>query len=141
MRHNCLITGPITEKVVAEITCNLGKDTSAGGHSIFLGRVRADELMGKTVKAIEYTAYEGMVDIETRKIAAEILESFDDVKSIEILHSLGIVNAGEISLLVGVAAGHRKQATDACSKAVELIKERLPVWKKEIFGDDSHEWK
>ncbi len=141
MRHNCLITGPITENVVAEIACNMGKDTSAGGHSIFLGRVRADQLMDKTVKAIEYTAYEGMVDIETRKIAAEILTSFDDVKSIEILHSLGVVKAGEISLLVGVAAGHRKQATEACSKAVELVKERLPVWKKEIYGDDSHEWK
>ena len=59
-------------------------------------------------------------------------------RSIEIIHSTGIVNAGEISLLVLVSAGHRQQAMQACSKAVELIKERLPVWKKEIYDDDSH---
>jgi molybdopterin synthase catalytic subunit len=48
--------------------------------------------------------------------------------------------AGEVSLLVLVSAGHRQQAMTACSKTVELIKEKLPVWKKEIFEDNTHEW-
>jgi molybdopterin synthase catalytic subunit len=44
-------------------------------------------------------------------------------------------------LFILVSAGHRQQAIKACAKTVELIKERLPVWKKEIFEDDSHIWR
>ena len=115
--------------------------TDSGGHSVFLGQVRADEINGKKVKAIEYSAYEGMVKIEADKIKETILSEFEDARSVDIVHSTGIVKAGEISLFVLVSAGHRNQAIEACSKAVELIKENLPVWKKEIFDDDSHEWK
>ena len=63
---------------------------------IFLGQVRADEINGKKVKAIEYSAYERMVNVEAEKIKNQILSEFGDVKSIDIIHSTGIVNAGEI---------------------------------------------
>ena len=72
----------------------------SGGHSFFLGQVRADRINGKMVKAIEYSAYEGMVKAEADKIKESILAEFDDVRSIDIIHSTGIVKAGEISLLV-----------------------------------------
>jgi molybdopterin synthase catalytic subunit len=108
---------------------------------IFLGQVRADEINGKKVKAIEYSAFAELVSIETEKIKKTIFSEFTDVKSVDIIHSTGIVRAGEISLLVFVSAGHRHQALQACSKTVELIKENLPVWKKEIYDDDSHVWK
>jgi len=136
-----LTKGPITQKI---ISCFLGKmrnKTDSGGHSFFLGQVRADEIDGKKVRAIEYSAYEGMVLVEADKIKAIILSEFEDAKSIDFIHSTGIVKAGEFSLLVIVSAGHRYQAINACSKTVELIKEKLPVWKKEIFDDNSHEWK
>ena len=108
---------------------------------LFLGQVRADETQGKRVKAIEYSAYTEMVNAEAEKIKRTILSEFGDVKSIVIVHSTGVVNAGEISLLVLVCSGHRQQAVQACSKTIELIKSNLPVWKKEIFEDDSHTWK
>jgi len=82
-----------------------------------------------------------MVIMEADKINKTILSEFDDVKAIDIIHSKGIVKSGEISLLVMVSAGHRQQAAGACAKAVELIKEKLPIWKKEIFEDDSQKWK
>ena len=69
------------------------------------------------------------------------MSEFNDTKSVEIIHSTGIVKAGEISLFVLVSAGHRQQAIQACAKTVELIKEQFPVWKKETFDDDSHEWR
>jgi len=119
----------------------MGVKTDCGGLMLFLGQVRADEIDGKKVKAIEYSAYEEMVFAEVEKIKKTILSEFEDAKSIEIIHSSGIVNAGEISLLVFISAGHRQQAMLACSKTVEMIKENLPVWKKEIFEDDSHHWK
>ena len=82
-----------------------------------------------------------MVKVETDKIKETILSEFGDVKSIEVVHSTGIVKAGEASLLVMVSAGHRHHAIDACKQTVELIKKKLPVWKKEIFDDDTQEWK
>jgi molybdopterin synthase catalytic subunit len=82
-----------------------------------------------------------MVNAEAEKIKQTIFSEFEDVKSIDIIHSTGIVSTGEISLLVLVCSGHRQQAMLACSKAVELIKINLPVWKREIFEDDSHTWK
>ena len=108
---------------------------------MFLGQVRADEAEGKKVKAIEYSAFVELVNVEAEKIMKEIFSEFGDVKSIDIIHSTGVVRAGGISLLVLVSAGHRHMSMMACSKTVELIKEKLPVWKKEIFEDDSHLWK
>lgn len=82
-----------------------------------------------------------MVEESVAKIRETLFSKFPDVKSIAIFHSTGIVRAGEISLLVMVSAGHRREAIDACSLAVEMIKENLPVWKKEIFDDGTGRWK
>lgn len=141
MGRNLLIHGPIPGSSILSLLDEMGMKSDSGGHSLFVGQVRADEIEGKVVSAIEYSAYEGMVQAEANKIIRSILAEFDDVRSVDIFHSTGIVKAGGISLLVLVSAGHRKQAIEACSKTVELIKERLPVWKKEIYADNSHSWK
>lgn len=141
MVTNYLIIGPVTQKIIIRIIEKTGERTDSGGHSVFIGRVRADEINGEKVKAIEYSAYGGMVKVEADKIKELIFSEFGDAKSIDIVHSTGIVKAGEISLFVMVSAGHRQQAIQACSKTVELIKEKLPVWKKEIFDNNSYEWK
>jgi len=141
MVTNYLIDGPITQNVIAHLVKMIGGRTESGGHSMFLGQVRADEINGKKVEAIEYSAYETMVKVEVEKIKETVFSEFFDVNTVDILHSTGIVKAGEISFLVFISAGHRHQAIEACSKTVELIKEKLPVWKKEVFDDNSHVWK
>lgn len=141
MLKNCLIKGPISPGVITSLLEERGRKTDSGGHSVFLGQVRADEIEGKRVKAIEYSAYDAMVNIEAAKIINSVLEQYNDVKSIDILHSTGIVKAGEISLFIFVSAGHRSQAIEACSLTVEMVKKALPVWKKELYDDNSHSWK
>ncbi len=141
METNYLTDGPVSQKIITLLIEKMGGKTDSGGHTIFLGQVRADVIDGLKVKAIEYSAYIELVNVEAEKIKKTIFSEFADVNSIEIVHSTGIVYAGEISLLVFVSAGHRHQAMQACSKTVELIKVNLPVWKKEIFEDDSHKWK
>jgi len=136
-----IIDGPLSPALISEVVAGEGKNTESGGLSLFVGQVRRDLVDGKFVKAIEYSAYEEMVTGEADKIKKSILSEFDDVKKIEILHSKGVVNAGEISLIVVVSAGHRHHAINACSKVVELVKEKLPIWKKEIFEDNSIQWK
>jgi molybdopterin synthase catalytic subunit len=136
-----LTEGAISQDLISRMIGCLSEKTDSGGHMFFLGQVRADMIEGKRVRAIEYSAYPEMVQAEAEKIKAEILKDFTDVRSVDIIHSAGLVKAGEISLAVLVSAGHRQQAFEACSKTVELIKANLPVWKKEIFEDDSHHWK
>ena len=141
MSEKYLIDGPVTSAVISSFLEEMSQKTNLGGHSFFLGQVRDDEVNGKRVRAIEYSAYENMVKAEAEKIRESVLSEFDDVKSIFIIHSTGVVKTGEVSLAVMVSAGHRKHAIQACSMAVELIKERLPVWKKEIYEDNSYNWR
>jgi molybdopterin synthase catalytic subunit len=141
MNNNILINGPVTASLISEAITRIGKLADSGGHSVFIGQVRADKIIGKQVVAIEYSAYESMVKAEAEKINKEILSEYNDVRFVEIIHSAGIVKAGEISLFVIVSAGHRKQAIEACRHTVEMIKERFPVWKKELFTDNSSGWK
>lgn len=140
MTGNVLIDGPVTQEIISTMLNMTCEEKMSGAHSVFLGRVRADVKGSRTVRAIEYTAYGEMVSKAAAEIFKQVLSEYGDVKTIDILHSTGRVMAGEVSLLVIVSGGHRKQAMEACSKIVDLIKERFPVWKKEIFADDTHEW-
>lgn len=135
-----LIQGPIGPDLTASVISEFTGDKACGAYSLFLGQVREDEIDGKKVEAIEYSAYDSMVEKEAARIEEIVHKAFSDIKKIRILHSTGIVKTGEISLLVIVSAGHRDQATRACRHILEMIKENYPVWKKELFGDDSHRW-
>jgi len=141
MENTILVEGPLKAALITEYLDKLSGDKSAGAHSVFLGQVRNDMINENMVKAIEYTAYEALVEKESCRIKDTIMATYSDVKDVLILHSTGIVKAGELSLFVMVTAGHRDHATTACRHAVEMIKENFPVWKKEIFDDDTHRWK
>jgi len=141
MVKNYLINGPVTLNEISLHLNRMGEMTDVGGHSVFIGQVRADIINGKRVEAIEYSAYESMVKTEADLIKEAVLTEFSDARSVDIVHSTGIVKAGEISLFVLVSAGHRQHAIQACTKTVELIKEKLPVWKREIFNDNTYNWK
>lgn len=136
-----LVKGPIRPEQVSADIAAIGSIHSAGGISIFLGQVRDDITDGKKVSGIEYSAYEQMVSGVIDGIEKDIFARFSQVQLLKIRHSTGLVLAGEVSLEVIVAAGHREQATTACREAVELIKEKLPVWKKEYLEDSTYTWR
>ena len=141
MEQKYLVEGPITPSIINSCISDLGKQDNAGGHSVFIGQVRADIIDGKRVTGIEYSAYGEMVAAESERIIKVTREAFSDIKEIIILHSVSLVKTGEISLFVMVTAGHRDQAIRGCQHVVEMIKLDYPVWKKEIFDDSSHRWK
>lgn len=132
--------GPISPEKIATSIANHQSKTNIGAHSIFLGQVRADEIDGKAVQAIDYSAYEEMAEKEFYNIREEAFEKFD-LTCIHIYHSLGPVKAGEICLFVFTSSAHRKAATDACSYLVEEIKAKVPIFGKEVFEDETHQWK
>ena len=137
---NHLIEGPIPAAFIAEEISRHEYKLNIGANSIFLGRVRADSVDGKTVVAIEYSAYEEMILSVIEAIKDDLFIKFPDLVCLHIWHSTGLVKAGEISLLVIVSSGHRKESFQAIEECVDQIKEKLPVWKKEHFSDGSSRW-
>ena len=137
---NIFVQGPIAASFIADSIQKHSSKTNIGGHSIFLGQVRADEINGKQVVSIEYTAYEEMALAMMHTIRENIFEKYD-LTCMHVHHSLGTVKAGEISLFVFTSSVHRKAAIDACEETVERIKAELPVWGKEIFADETYTWK
>jgi molybdopterin synthase catalytic subunit len=135
MKNKYLITGPITPVLLSELMTLGNEDNGAGAISMFLGKVRDDEVEGRRVSAIEYSAYGEMAEKEADFIVRTVKSAFSDVRSVIIVHSTGLVKAGDASLFIMITAGHRDHATRACRHALEMVKERLPVWKKEVFRD------
>ncbi len=137
---NIFIQGPVAASFIAESIQKHSTQTGIGGHSIFLGQVRADEINKKKVAAIEYTTYEEMALEKMHAIREDIFLKYE-LTCMHVYHSLGNVAAGEISLFVFTSSAHRKAAIGACEETVERIKAELPVWGKEIFEDETHQWK
>ena len=139
-RKNVFVQGPITPEKIATSIAHHQVKTNIGGHDIFLGQVRADEIDGKTVKAIDYESYEEMANKKVHEIREAAFEKFD-LTCMHIYHSLGRVNAGEICLFVFTSSAHRKDCFEATRYLVEEIKTKVPVFGKEVFEDGTHTWK
>ena len=133
------INGPISPQFIAEQIANHSHKTNIGGHSIFLGQVRADEKEGKIVKKIEYSSYEEVANKEIAKIREDAF-SKRKLSCLHIYHSKGDVQVGEISLFIFVSSAHRKEAIEAVAEIVDKVKYDVPIWKKEIMADMSDKW-
>jgi molybdopterin synthase catalytic subunit len=134
------VEGPISGAFIGDSITKHQSKTDIGAHDIFLGQVRADEIDGKKVVAIDYSAYTEMADKAFHEIREAAFAKYD-LSCMHIYHSLGVVKAGEICLFVFVSSKHRKMAFDACQEIVEEIKAKVPIFGKEIFADESYQWK
>lgn len=134
------IEGPIPTAFIADAIQKHSQKTEIGGHSIFLGQVRNDTIEHHKVAAIEYTAYEELAYPVLQQIREEAFARFN-LTCMHIYHSLGTVKAGELSLFVFTSSAHREAAMAACKWLVERIKNEVPIWGKEIFDDETSQWK
>jgi molybdopterin synthase catalytic subunit len=134
------IHGPISSEFIAASIAKHQTKTAIGAHNIFLGQVRADMVNNKAISAIDYSAYEEMANAKFNEIREAAFEKFE-LSCMHIYHSLGPVNAGEICLFVFVSSPRRKVVFDALEYLVEEIKAKVPVFGKELFEDQSHQWK
>lgn len=140
LMKNIFHEGAISPDFIANSIAKHSTKKDIGAHAIFLGQVRADEMEGKKVIAIEYTSNLTMA-LETMHAIREDIFSKYALTCLHVHHSLGKVLAGEICLFVFASSRHRKDATHACSEIVERIKATLPVWGKEILDDNAYRWK
>jgi len=120
------------EAAVAEV-----RTDEAGAIATFIGTTRV-ESRGHTVEHLDYEAYEGMAEQVMAEIAAALKERYD-LCEIAIHHRTGRVDIGESSVVIAVSARHRQDALAACKDAIDTLKERVPLWKKEVY-EGGEEW-
>ena len=109
-------------------------DPSAGGVVVFVGTVRDD------ATRLEYEAYEEQAEGVMAKVAAEVRAEVPDVVRLAILHRHGDLAVGELAVVVAASAPHRAEAFTAARLAIDLVKQRVPIWKKEHRPDGTAEW-
>jgi molybdopterin synthase catalytic subunit len=129
--HFSLHEGPLTGSNARQLV----EGTDAGCVVEFRGTVRA-HARGKTVLRLEYQAYAPMVEAELRRISEEICNRHEILR-IAVQHSRGVVEVGGCSVVLAIASSHRAAAFDAATEFMDALKERVPIWKKEIYSDQS----
>jgi molybdopterin synthase catalytic subunit len=112
-----------------------GTTPGDGAACLFVGVVR-NENRGRPVLRLEYEAYEEMALPLLEEIAAETARRFP-VTDVRLVHRLGRLEIGEASVAVAVSSPHRGEAFAACRFAIDTLKARVPIWKKEFYADGS----
>lgn len=112
-------------------------DRRAGAVVSFQGVVR-DHDHGRPVSRLEYEGHPDAVDV-LRKVAAEIAAD-PDVYAVAVSHRVGELKIGDVALVAAVSTAHRAAAFAACARLVDEAKARLPIWKRQVFGDGTDEW-
>jgi molybdopterin synthase catalytic subunit/molybdopterin converting factor small subunit len=103
----------------------------AGAVATFVGTTRIHS-RGRSVTQLEYEAYEGMAEQVMAEIAEELTSRYE-LCEVAIHHRIGRVGIGERSVVIAVSAPHRQDALAACKDAIDTLKERVPLWKKEVY--------
>jgi MoaE-MoaD fusion protein len=109
----------------------------AGAVATFVGTTRIRS-RGRTVRHLEYEAYPGMAEQVMSEIADSLRASYE-LCDVAVHHRVGRVGIGETSVVIAVSAPHRRDALAACRDAIDALKERVPLWKKEVY-EGGEEW-
>jgi molybdopterin synthase catalytic subunit len=119
-----------------EIRALRSSSTRMGGIATFIGCAR-DFSEGRNVSTINFDAYGSMAVTEMKKLHAEAIAKFNLLDA-RIVHRVGVVEAGEQIVFIAAGAEHRAPALQACHWLIDELKQRVPIWKKEITpnGDE-----
>ena len=109
-----------------------------GAVALFCGVVR-DHDGGRSVTRLEYSAHP-TAQQTLEEVAAEIAATSEGVRAIAVSHRIGTLHIGDAALVAAVSADHRRAAFETCSRLVDTVKDRLPVWKHQHFADGTDEW-
>uniref|UniRef100_A0A2K5WIG3 Molybdopterin synthase catalytic subunit n=1 Tax=Macaca fascicularis TaxID=9541 RepID=A0A2K5WIG3_MACFA len=126
------------EKLSVDEVSQLVMSPLCGAVSLFVGTTR-NNFEGKKVISLEYEAYLPMAKNEVKKICSDIRQKWP-VKHIAVFHRLGLVPVSEASIIIAVSSAHRAASLEAVSYAIDTLKAKVPIWKKEIY-EESSSWK
>ncbi|RCH56082.1 molybdenum cofactor biosynthesis protein MoaE [Mucilaginibacter hurinus] len=104
-----------------------------GGIDLFIGTVR-NATKGKQVVRLEFEAYHAMAKKELEKIVQQAFAKWP-VQRVLVHHRTGVLQVGEVPVIIAVSAAHRDAAFEACRYIIDTLKQTVPIWKKEVFED------
>ncbi|HUI01745.1 MAG TPA: molybdenum cofactor biosynthesis protein MoaE [Nitrososphaerales archaeon] len=130
----------LTRSVIdpAEVVASVA-DPGAGAVALFLGTVRDNSEAG-SVTAMEYEAYPAMAERSIAETEEEVRRRWPDTKGVRVVHRVGRLAIGDVSVAVAVSSPHRAEAFEACRYAIERIKRDAAIWKRETLADGSAVW-
>jgi molybdopterin synthase catalytic subunit len=114
-------------------------DPGAGAVALFLGTVRDNSESGR-VERIEYEAYAKMAEKSLARTEEEVRRRWPATTGVEIVHRVGRLSVGDVSVAIAVSSPHRAEAFEACRYAIEAIKHEAPIWKREKLTDGKEVW-
>ncbi len=115
-------------------------DDAVGASVVFVGSVRDHAHDLDNVVRLDYSAYEPMASKVLDEIADEIASAHPDVRGVILLHALGELEVGDDTIVIACTSAHRAAAFAACEQALEDVKRRVPIWKREVTVDGAHRW-
>ena len=118
--------------------CAAAVEDDAAGAVVTFGGVVRNHDGGRSVTEIEYVGHPSAGDL-VAEVAADVAARFP-VDAVAVVHRVGVLAVGDVALAVAVSAAHRAEAFAATAELVEEVKRRLPVWKRQVFPDGTHEW-
>ncbi len=144
MSSVCWVTRPAVRLVeirdtplaVDDVLASLD-EAADGGVTLFVGRVR-DHDGGRSVTGLDYTAHPTALD-RLREVCEEVAARHD-VHGVAAVHRVGRLGIGDLAVVIGTAAAHRGTAFDASRDLIDTLKERVPIWKHQVFADGTDEW-
>jgi molybdopterin synthase catalytic subunit len=129
-----IIEAPIDHAALTERV----RSNRAGAVCLFLGTVR--ELTGeRRTASLDYEAYPVMAERKLAELEDEARRRWPVVEA-AIVHRVGHLELGEVSVAIAVSTPHRKDAFEACQWLMDTIKQVVPIWKKEVWADGTEEW-
>jgi molybdopterin synthase catalytic subunit len=129
----------VTEALRVDEVVGRVADPAVGAVIAFVGTVRG-MTDGRKVRYLEYEAYPEMAEETLRQIGDEIRERWKTIRKVAIVHRLGRLRIGDISVVIALSSAHRPEVFDAVRYAIDRLKEIVPIWKKEVWSDGA-EWR
>ena len=129
-----------TDKLNVHDISEFVKSPKAGAVVSFEGTTR-DNFESKHVQELSYECYSEMALSEMNNLCSEALQKFPEIIKVALVHRTDTVPVGEVSVVCSASSAHRADAFKACEYIMMELKARVPIWKKEVYSDQSAEWK
>ena len=133
-----VVLAEVRDRVIEVAECAAAVDDPAAGAVVTFGGVVRNHDGGRSVTEIEYVGHPTAGQV-VADVAADVAARFP-VDAVAVVHRVGTLGVGDVALAAAVSAAHRAEAFAATAELVEEVKRRLPVWKRQVFPDGSHEW-
>lgn len=136
--HDRVVVADVVDRSISVDEVAAGVATDQDGAVVTFAGVVRDHDDGKGVTALEYERHPSAGAV-IAEVARTIADAHPEVR-IAVLHRVGALGVGDVALAAAVSSPHRAEAFAACGALVDLVKERVPIWKHQRFTDGSDEW-